>query len=367
MSYERDNIRQMQGYTWGEQPDDPRTIKLNTNENPYPPSPMVERALASLNAAALRVYPQPTADPLRKRIADLHDLDEENVIVTHGGDEGLRLAMTTFVDPGRTFAMAEPSYSLYSVLAAVQDAHLLQVPLGADWQLPPPAEFAQTLNSAGARLVCLVNPHAPSGTLMEVETIGQLAREMDGVLLIDEAYVDFVDPGRGYNLMPLVRELDNLLILRTFSKGYSLAGLRLGYLSGAASLIEPMLRKTRDSYNVDSISQALGLAALEDQTYAAETWRRVRESRARLSDGLIQLGFPVTPSEANFLLVKVPAHCPLPAARLQQHLKSRGILVRYFGAGALADKLRITVGTDTQNQQLLDAVAEVLTTEKPFS
>jgi histidinol-phosphate aminotransferase len=358
MSYERDNIHRMAGYRWGEQPDDPHTIKLNTNENPYPPSPRVGQALASMNPAALRVYPQPTADPLRRRVADLHDLEIQNIIITHGGDEGLRLAMTTFVDPGETFAMAEPSYSLYPVLAEIQDARILRVPLQADW-LPPP-DLAETLNSAGARLACLVNPHAPSGTLMDMQSVGQLAHEFDGVLLVDEAYVDFVDPHLGYNLMPLVRELDNLLILRTFSKGYSLAGLRLGYLAGAAALIEPMLRKTRDSYNVDAISQALGKAALEDQSWAAENWRRVRESRTRLSSDLAQLGFPVTPSETNFLLVKVPAHCPLPADRLQQDLKARGILVRYFNTPALADSLRITVGTDEQNQRLIDALRETL-------
>jgi histidinol-phosphate aminotransferase len=361
MSYERDNIRRMAGYQWGEQPDDPDTIKLNTNENPYPPSPLIGQAMASLDPAALRVYPQPTAEPLRRRVADLHDLEAQNIIITNGGDEGLRLAMTTFVDPGQTFAMAEPSYSLYPVLAQIQDARLTKIPLQPDWL--PPAEFAETLNAAGARLVCLVNPHAPSGTLMDVERIEHLAHEFNGVVLVDEAYVDFVDPHRGYNLMPLVRDLDNLLILRTFSKGYSLAGLRLGYLAGATPLIEPMLWKTRDSYNIDAISQALGLAALEDQSWASDNWERVREGRARLSSGLTQLGFPVTPSEANFLLAKVPNHCPLPANRLQQHLKARGILVRHFDSPILSDKLRITVGTDEQNQRLIDVLRETLGAE----
>lgn len=360
MSYERENIRRMAGYQWGEQPDDPDTIKLNTNENPYPPSPLIGQALAAMDPAALRVYPQPTAEPLRRRVADLHDLDAQNIIITNGGDEGLRLAMTTFVDPGQTFAMAEPSYSLYPVLAQVQDARLTKIPLQDDWL--PPADLAETLSAAGARLVCLVNPHAPSGTLMDVEPIAQLAHEFDGVVLVDEAYVDFVDPHRGYNLMPLVRDLDNLLILRTFSKGYSLAGLRLGYLAGATPLIEPMLWKTRDSYNINAISQVLGMAALEDRSWASDSWQRVRDSRARLSGALSQLGFAVNPSETNFLLVKVPAHCPLPADRLQQHLKARGILVRYFDAPLLSDKLRITVGTDEQNQRLVQVLQETLET-----
>lgn len=358
MSYERDNIRQMHGYTWGEQPEDARTVKLNTNENPYPPSPLVQKTLSALSADILRVYPKPTADPLRRRLADLHDLEVENILITHGGDEALRLAMTTFVDPGRTFAMAEPSYSLYPVLAQIQDARLVRIPLGRDWL--PPEDFAEQLNSASARLTCLVNPHAPSGTLMDAEDLAALAREVEGVLLVDEAYVDFVDPEQGYNLMPHLRELDNLLILRTFSKGYSLAGLRLGYLAGAASLIEPLLWKTRDSYNVDAISQALGEAAVEDRSYAEETWRRVREARQHLAAALEALGFPVAPSQSNFLLAKVPAHCPLQAAALQRHLKAQGILVRYFDTPALADRLRITVGTEPQNRSLLERLEQVM-------
>jgi histidinol-phosphate aminotransferase len=169
-----------------------------------------------------------------------------------------------------------------------------------------------------------------------------------------------VDPEQGYNLMPYLRELDNLLILRTFSKGYSLAGLRLGYLAGAPSLIEPMLWKTRDSYNVDAISQALGQAAVEDRAWAQETWRRVREDRQRLSEALEALGFAVSPSQSNFLLARVPAHCPLDAAALQRHLKARGILVRYFDTPTLASQLRITVGTDPQNRSLLEQLAKVM-------
>ncbi|MDZ7670163.1 MAG: aminotransferase class I/II-fold pyridoxal phosphate-dependent enzyme [Gammaproteobacteria bacterium] len=195
MSYERDNIRRMAGYQWGEQPDDADTLKLNTNENPYPPGPAVGRALAGLTADVLRTYPRPTADPLRDEIAALHGLTRDNVLITHGGDEGLRLAVTTFVDPGATFAMAEPSYSLYPVLAAIQDAQLLRLPLDPAWQLPTDA--AQRLNDAGARLTCLVNPHAPSGTLTPAGRLGELASAVNGVVLVDEAYVDFVDPDLG--------------------------------------------------------------------------------------------------------------------------------------------------------------------------
>jgi histidinol-phosphate aminotransferase len=358
VSYERDNVRRMRGYTSGEQPDDGDTIKLNTNENPYPPSPKVAEALAGFGTDVLRTYPQPTADPLRDALAALHGLERDHVLVTHGGDEGLRLAMTTFVDPGATFAMAEPSYSLYPVLAAVQDARIFELPLGEDWRLPPDA--AAQLNDAGARLTCLVNPHAPSGTLVPAAELAELAARLDGVLLVDEAYVDFVDPELGYDLTQAVRERPNLLLLRTFSKGYSLAGLRLGYLLGHPGLIEPMLTKTRDSYNVDAISQALGEAAVADQAYAADTWREVRRARKGLADGLGQLGIACWPSQSNFLLARIPAGARLDAAALQRHLKSRGILVRYFDAPRLANCLRISVGTPAQNQRLIDALGAAL-------
>ncbi len=356
VSYERDNIRRMQGYTWGEQPDDSQTVKLNTNENPYPPGPRVQQALATLDAAMLRTYPKPTADPLRDRLAQLHGLTRANVLVSHGGDEGLRLAMTTFVDPGATFAMAEPSYSLYPVLAQVQDARTFTLTLGSSWQLPDAA--AAQLNAAAAKLTCLVNPHAPSGTLIGADHLDALAAELDGVLLVDEAYVDFVDPALGHDLTPLVARRPNLLLLRTFSKGYSLAGLRLGYLLGHEDLIAPMLTKTRDSYNVDAISQALGQAAVEDRAYAQDTWRRVREARRALQHGLEQLGLVSWPSEANFLLVRVAPGSRLPAGALQRHLKDRGVLVRHFATPRLDDCLRISVGTPAQNQRLIDLIGE---------
>lgn len=318
----------------------------------------MQSALTEFDAHLLRTYPRPTADPLRDRLALLHGLSRDQVLVTHGGDEGLRLAMTTFVDPGATFAMAEPSYSLYPVLAAVQDARVFTLDLDDAWRLP--ADTAQRLNDAGARLTCLVNPHAPSGMLTPAEPLADLARALHGVLLVDEAYVDFVDPALDHDMTALVRELPNLLLLRTFSKGYSLAGLRLGYLLGCVELVEPMVTKTRDSYNVDAISQALGEAAVRDQEYAEHTWEQVRDARRALADGLAQLGLGSTPSQTNFLLVEVPRSASASASQIYQQLKQRGILVRYFDAPRLDDRLRISVGTPPQNQQLIAALGEIL-------
>ena len=358
MAYERSNIRRMAGYTWGEQPEDASTCKLNTNENPYPPAPGVAAALKEINAADLRTYPQPTADPLRTKIAEHHKLAKENALITHGGDEALRLAITTFIEPGSPLGCANPSYSLYPVLAGIQNAPLLQAEYSDDWSLP--ADFAQQANAAGTRLTCLVNPHAPSGRLMTTDDCARLAAELDGVLLLDEAYADFIDPALGYDSAPLVKAHDNLLILRSFSKGYSLAGLRLGYLIGQEALIEPLLTKTRDSYNIDAISQRLGLAALDDQDHAAETWRRVRAERSRLEDELARRGLQCPPSEANFLLAQVPEDAKLTAKALYEALKARGILVRHFDTPRLADALRISIGTPAQNQRLLHALDDLL-------
>ncbi|MFV2090724.1 MAG: histidinol-phosphate transaminase, partial [Pseudomonadales bacterium] len=252
MSYERDNIRRMTAYQWGEQPDSREVLKLNTNENPFPPSPAVAIALTAFGVDQLRRYPAPTANDLRQKLAELHEMEVDNIVITHGGDEGLRLALTTFVEPGGCFGMLEPSYSLYSVLAEIQDAKIFSTPLGDSWDIP--RDFAHQLNEAAVNLACIVNPHAPSGTLLDADRISRLANDFQGVLLVDEAYVDFVDPALRYDLVRLINAFDNLLILRTFSKGYSLAGLRLGYLIGAAELIEPIINKTRDSYNVDQIS-----------------------------------------------------------------------------------------------------------------
>lgn len=354
--YERPNIAQMQGYASGEQPEDGRSIKLNTNENPYPPSPRVAAALASFATEQLRIYPQPDARLLRQAIAEHHNVSVDNVVITHAGDEALRLAITTFVPPDGTVASTEPTYSLYPVLAQIQGASMSTHALSADWSLP--SDFAVKVNAAGAQLTCVVNPHAPSGHFTAIERLRELASDLTGVLLVDEAYADFVDIQGTADATDLVRERDDVLILRTFSKGYSLAGLRLGYLLGHPSLIQPILEKTRDSYNVDAISQAVGLASIQDQDYAQQTWAAVRKDREVLATGLHALGFSVAASQTNFLLARVPADAD--AESLYEKLKASGILVRYFATPRLRDSLRITVGTPEQNAQLLSLLETLL-------
>lgn len=360
MSYERKNIREMQGYSWGEQPGREQVIKLNTNENPYPAGPSVSEALAALTVDELRRYPQPFADSFREVAAKTHGVSKDNIIATNGGDELLRLAITTFVEPGQTLGMAEPSYSLYPVLAAIQGCQVARVELRNDWSLPE--DYAEQLNAAGAQLAFVVNPHAPTGQLLPVERLRALAAAFKGVLVIDEAYVDFIDPELAYDAVPLIREFDNVLLLRTMSKGYSLAGLRFAYGIGSASLLAPMLYKTRDSYNTDLLSQRLATAALAARGEAAESWLKVRCERSRLTEQLQAMGFAVIPSQSNFLLATVPSNDnPEALARgLYAGLKEQGILVRYFDQPRLRDKLRITVGTPEQNDALIRQLAQIL-------
>jgi histidinol-phosphate aminotransferase len=356
--FERPNIAAMQGYAWGEQPQDKQTIKLNTNENPYPPSPRVEQALRNIDISQLRTYPQPTGDTLRDAIAQHHGLSRDNVVLTNGGDEALRLALTTFVEPGAGFGMAEPSYSLYPVLSDIHDARCVRIALDQDWQMPP--DFAAQINAENVQLTSIVNPHAPSGVLYDVATLTAVAATLNGILLVDEAYANFIDPQLSYDSTSLIEKHDNVLVLRTFSKGYSLAGLRLGYLLGSIDLIRPIIEKTRDSYNIDHLSQQLGLAAFKDQEYAARTWQHVREQRTLLRNTLGQLGLTSPASQSNFLLVEVPKDARLNAAEIYATLKQAGVLVRYFNMPRLTDKLRITIGTPQQNEHLIELLTNTL-------
>ncbi len=359
MHYERANIRAMSGYSAGEQPEQPGVIKLNTNENPYPASDAVERALQSISVADLRRYPPPLAQEFREAAAARHGVAPENIIATNGGDELLRLAVATYLEPGRPLGMADPSYSLYPVLAAAHGSPVARVPLAGDWSLP--GDFAERLNREGAGLAFVVNPHAPTGLLRPAAQLAELANRFEGVLVLDEAYVDFVDPEIGHDTVPLLREFDNVLILRTLSKGYSLAGLRLAYGMGSRELLEPMLYKTRDSYNTDFIAQKLATAALRDQTHASRTWQRVREQRQELQDQLHALGFECLPSQSNFILVTPPGGEPKRMARsLYERLKKDGILIRYFDQPRLDDKLRISIGTEAENQQLIQRLRDHL-------
>lgn len=355
MAYERKNIQAMVAYVPGEQIDAPGILKLNTNENPFPPSPAVANALAQCDTGRLRQYPPPTAYFLQEAIAANHGISSDNVIVTNGGDELLRMVIAAFVEENESIAVARPTYILYQVLAAAHGCELVTFELEDDWQLP--GNYGDLLNEAGAKLCFLVNPNAPSGTLTSLERVAELAETFQGVLLLDEAYIDFADPDIGYDSVPLLDSFDNVLILRTFSKGYSLAGLRMAYGLGKKSLIGPLM-KIKDSYNTDLISQNLALAAIQDQAYAKETWDKVRQQRGLVTDTLRRAGYTIPDSQSNFILATVPGDKS--AVAVYEALKEQGILVRYFKNEArLEDKLRITIGSASDNQRLLDALASL--------
>jgi histidinol-phosphate aminotransferase len=358
MSYERPNISKMTGYTPGEQPDAADVVKLNTNENPYPPTEAVMKALRETTGEMLRKYPPPMATPFRRAAAEAHGVSEANILATNAGDELLRLAITTFVEPGKPIGTAEPSYSLYPVLADIHGSPTFRVPLNDDWSLPK--DYAAKLNDAGVQLAFIVNPHAPSGRLNTVAELAEVARAFKGVLLVDEAYIDFVDPALKHDSISLIKTFKNVLLLRTLSKGYSLAGLRFGYGIADASLIEPMLTKTKDSYNTDIVAQRLATAAMHSRSDAAKTWAAVRDERSRMVRELAKLGLTCPESHSNFLLATVPATSGGGAKAVYESLKQRHIFIRYFDQDRLRDKMRITIGTPAQNDALLKALRELI-------
>lgn len=344
----------MEGYSYGEQPSDSTTIKLNTNENPYPPSEEVSKALRNFNTNALRRYPDATAQALREIAGSLHGFPPDHILITNGGDEALRLAVTTFVSPDDGFGILDPSYSLYPVLAAIQNCRLVKIPATEEWAIPD--TFSKNLNAEGVQLTCIVNPHAPSGYLTSTKKLATIAEQLHGVLLIDEAYADFVEPNLNYNSKELIDTFNNVLILRTLSKGYSLAGIRTGYLIGDPSLLEPMALKTKDSYNIGAIAQELSCAALSDQSYARENWGKIIRERKRLRQELTFLGFEIIESQSNFLLAKAPVD----AKQVYEKLKEDGVLVRYFNTPRLSSYVRITIGTVEENNRLLFLIQKLL-------
>lgn len=343
----------MHGYAPGEQPGvGDRVVKLNTNENPFAPSPKVLQAIANIEPEMLRRYPNPTADSFRDAAAALLGVTRDMILAGNGSDDILTIATRTFVSPGGTLAYPEPTYSLYPILARLEEAKAVSVPWERDYALPIDA-----LLETKAAAIYLANPNAPTGTFVSPMKIEELAKKFDGLVLVDEAYVDFAED----NCLPLVREHANVLITRTLSKAYSLAGLRFGFAVGQKSVIAEMM-KVKDSYNCDALSIVAATAALEDQDYARGMWEKVRSERQRLSAELTHMGWTVLPSQANFILVS----CPNGKGReAYLGLKQQGILVRYFDKPGLADKIRITVGTMQENNALLGGIKALTVAEKP--
>src|SRR6185503_597980 len=336
-------VRAVPPYTPGEQPvAGRRVIKLNTNENPYPPSPAVLEALHEAIDARVRLYPDPEAVALRTEASRLYGVPVDCIMAGNGSDELLALLLRAVVDPGDRVAFPVPTYSLYETLVAVQGGVVVEVPWPSDWSLPP------ELATSGAKLTFLCNPNSPSGTLVPLDRIDDLAGRLAGVLVVDEAYVDFA----ASNALGLVGRRPNVVVLRTLSKSYSLAGLRVGLAFGAPELLRG-LRTVKDSYNLNRLSQVAATAALMDQASVQANVARVARSRTRLVASLRALGYAVPESHANFVLARRPGVDQAPLARA---LAARDILVRHFTSHGLGDALRITVGTDDEIDALLAAM-----------
>jgi len=343
--YVRPNIESMKPYLPGEQPTDGAWVKLNTNENPYPPSPEVVKAILTEAWGALNKYPDPMADAVRERLAQRFRLRRENFIIGNGGDDILTIVTRCLVGEGDSVAYPGPTYILYETLAELQAAETLQAPFGPDFAIP--AE----LFGNRARLTFLANPNSPSATAVPPAEIEKLAQSLDGVLLVDEAYADFAED----SCMNLVSSLPNLCVLRTFSKSFSLAGMRIGYLAGPAELVGQFI-KAKDSYNVNRLSIAAAAAALDDYDYMLANVEKIKRTRTRLSDALDSLGFETVPSQANFVWTRAPA----PGAEaFHRRLKARKILVRWWDRPGFREYLRVTVGTTKEIEAFLAAAGEI--------
>jgi histidinol-phosphate aminotransferase len=358
-------VRELHAYVPGEQPKIKGLIKLNTNENPYPPSPRVLAAVKSAVDGRLRLYPNPTAQALREKLARLHGCAPENIIVGNGSDEVLALAVRCFVEPkpearSQKSEVAEatvqyftPSYSLYPVLADIHGAVKNTVPLKSDFGLPSVAELRRGKRwNFNAALTFVTTPNAPSGRGYSTAELEELCRAQKGVVILDEAYVDFANE----NALKLALKFPHMLVARTFSKSYSLCFQRVGYFVGHPELIAA-LDKIRDSYNVNGLGQIAAMAALDDLKYYRSNFKKIITTRELLSRELTKLGFKVLPSQTNFILTKPPL---FPAKDWLQKLRGKKILVRWFSAPEVKDYLRITIGTPAEATALVKAIRDIL-------
>jgi histidinol-phosphate aminotransferase len=336
MSFVRPNIAAMTGYVPGEQPRSNKLIKLNTNENPYQCSPKVKAAIGHVVQQGLQKYPDPLATAFRIRAGELLGVDPDWIFCGNGSDDILTIATRAMVDSGDVVRYANPSYLLYRTLAEIQGADCDVVNYCPDWSLGD--EFARPHERL--RLAYLANPNSPSGTIIPPARVAELADALPCPLLVDEAYVDFAES----NCLSLVAENERVLVSRSLSKSYALAGLRFGYVVARPHVIE-QLRKVKDSYNCDALAIAGATAAIDDQAWLAETRARIIATRGRLTAALRKLGFAAVDSQANFVWCTHPG---TPAKPIYEQLKANGVLIRYMDYPNWGDGLRISVGTDEQ-------------------
>lgn len=352
------HVRSLHAYTPGLQPKESGWVKLNTNENPYPPSPRVAEAIQREVGASLRLYPDPLSSAVRRAFAQLHGLAENQVIVGNGSDDVLNLLVRAFAGgQGRGVAYAMPSYSLYPVLVAIENGATVEVPFSREMTLPVDA-----LARSEASLLLLTSPNAPTGVGFRNAELEKLAQAFRGILVIDEAYADFAEE----NALALLAKYPRVVVTRTLSKSHGLAGLRVGFAAGHPEVID-LLDRVRDSYNVNRLSQAGAIAALGDTAYLADVVARIKRTRAAAEAGFRSRGWFTYPSQANFIFTEPRSPDGRTGAEVAKacydHLLTQKVLVRYFGSHALTRTfLRITVGTDSEMETLARAIDSWLNT-----
>jgi histidinol-phosphate aminotransferase len=344
----REAVRGMQAYVPGEQPQDGKYLKLNTNENPYPPAPGVVSAIAAAAAGKLERYPDPLGTVFRKQAASVLGVEPDWILCGNGSDDILTIVTRALVGEGDRLRLPYPSYILYRTLAQLQGAVSEEVAFQSDFTLD--ARFAA--NHERLKLVFLPNPNSPSGTLVPPSEIAALADRLDCPILVDEAYVDFAET----NCIELVKQNPRIMVSRTLSKSYALAGLRFGFLIAQPAMIR-MFRKVKDSYNCDALSLAGATAAIADQAWLADNRAKIIATRTMMTARLRTLGFTVTDSHANFVWCTSQEHSAQP---LYEGLKARKVLVRYMNYPGWGDGLRISVGTDEGAQTCLSTLESLL-------
>jgi histidinol-phosphate aminotransferase len=332
----RPNIAAMSGYVPGEQPQAGKFIKLNTNENPYPPSPKVAQAIQSALEDGLIKYPDPVATSFCKRAAEVYGVEPDWILCGNGSDDILTILTRAFVGEGDLLRLPYPSYILYRTLAEIQGARYEEVHFAEDWSLPDTFIAPR----GDLKLAFLPNPNSPSGTVLPTQRVLQFAERLPCPLVVDEAYADFAE----HNCIDLVKRNKRILVSRSLSKSYGLAGLRFGFLIAQPEVIAELL-KVKDSYNCDALSIAGATAAIDDQDWLRENRSKVLATRERMAGELRRLGFSVVPSQANFVWC---THSERPVQPLYDELKKNRVLIRYMKYDGWAEGLRISVGTDEQ-------------------
>ncbi len=349
----RPEIAAIAGYVPGEQPQGGVWTKLNTNENPYPPSPAVAEAIAAVcSSRTLAKYPDPQASRFREAAAGVLGVSPEMILCGNGSDDLLTILVRAYVGAGEALRVPTPSYILYRTLAEIQGAVCDEVAFTADWSLPEGFAAAATADGRPVRLAIVPNPNSPSGTLLPPQVLLELAERLPCPLVVDEAYGDFGQT----NCLDLVRQSERVIVTRSLSKSYALAGIRFGFAVAQPAVIE-QLQKVKDSYNCDAIAIAAATAAIGDQNWLTANQTVIRATRTRLAQALKRLGFTVVDSQANFVWCTHPTRSH---RDLYEALKARQILVRFMVYAGWGDGLRITVGTDAEIDTFLAALEGLL-------